>query len=151
MPASLEEVHGIVLSQGLFLDQTESIIIKRKLTKSHKSTKANCSLKTTHTKAPLTCKSLTKVDLAWLILPLFRHREANLSQVSTSSVGGSTNALTAKSACQTCTTKWSWNMRGYTNKNPILKHRVYIKTTLKTAEYQKKRAKQSTTILGNKQ
>ena len=48
-----------------------------------------------------TGKSLSRVDFAWLILPLFRQSEANLSQVSTSSVGGSTSARTAKSDCHT--------------------------------------------------
>lgn len=48
-----------------------------------------------------TCKSLTKVDRAWLILELCLQREANLSQVSISFVGGKTRALTAKSTCQT--------------------------------------------------
>jgi hypothetical protein len=49
-----------------------------------------------------TCKSLVRVDLAWLTRPLLRQREANLSQVSISSVGGSTSSLTARRACHTC-------------------------------------------------
>jgi hypothetical protein len=49
----------------------------------------------------ITCKSLVRVDLAWLMRPLLRQREANLSQVSISSAGGSTSSLTARRTCHT--------------------------------------------------
>ena len=52
----------------------------------------------------LTCKSLTRVDLAWLVRPFFQQSLANLIQVSLSSLGGRTNSLTASRACHT------WNI-----------------------------------------
>ena len=48
-----------------------------------------------------TWRSFTRVARAWRSRPLLRHKEANLSHVSISSVGGSTKVRTARSDCHT--------------------------------------------------
>ena len=102
MPTLLEEAHGIAcfqeMSQGHTVYNSKQNFNRQRQMRINPKININVGL-VRH--APQTCKSLTKVDLAWLIRLLFRHREANLSQLSMSSVGGSTSALTTKRACQT--------------------------------------------------